>query len=102
MKAQSGEIDEKTVENDYQERQACRFLIGYHNCSNHFNEYCFADNELQMMRDNEMAVMMGMLHPSRLPKWDSEKCPPTKYDSTYSSLLIQNLQRLPLPVKEWI
>ena len=102
MKAQSGEIDEKTVENDYQERQACRFLIGYHNCSNHFNEYCFADNELQMMRDNEMSVMMGMLHPSRLPKWDSEKYPPTKYDSTYSSLLIQNLQRLPLPVKEWI
>jgi len=78
VKEQSGEIDEKTVENDFQERQACRFVLGYHNCSNHFNEECFADNELQMMRDNEMAVMMGMLTPRRLPKWDSEKCPPTR------------------------
>jgi len=76
-KMHSGEIDTKKVENDYQERLACRIHTAYMNCSKHFNEDCFAEHELQMMRDNDIA-RIGIPNKRQLPNWDSEKCPPTR------------------------
>lgn len=76
-KIDAGEIDLKTVEKDYQERVACRFHTAYINCANHFNEDCFAEHELQMMKDNDMD-RIGLPNKNQLPNWDSEKCPPTR------------------------
>ena len=73
----SGEIDTNKVENDYQERLACRIHTAYLDCSKHFNEDCFAEHELQMMRDNDIA-RIGIPNKRQLPNWDSEKCPPTR------------------------